>query len=224
MSLKQHYGKKRWDHWPIEIRDRKPDSIKIQKKTFKENIEMIKFLQYVFLLQWEALKKACHAHSIQIIGDIPIYVTYDSVDVWTHTDIFKLDKNKQPRAVSGVPADYFSNTGQLWGNPVYDWKKLKSNGYKWWLHRIKHNTQLFDIVRIDHFRGMVAYWEVKAGEENAVNGKWVRVPAMDFFKKMKECISSFPIIAEDLGYITQDVRDVMEHFNLPGMKVLQFVH
>lgn len=221
-SLKAYQNGKVWDEWPTGLRDRKTRDLAKIKNQLQEQITRAKFLQYMFHRQWWALKAYCQDKGIHIIGDMPIYMTYDSVDIWTHPELFKLDENKKPIAVSGVPPDYFSRTGQLWGNPVYDWEVMKSRGYAWWLHRIRHNITLFDIVRIDHFRGLVAYWEVKAGAKTAINGKWVRVPAMDFFKKMMIKNSRLPVIAEDLGVITNDVRDVMHRFKIPGMRVLQF--
>ena len=176
----------------------------------------------MFYQQWTSFKKYCNNKGIQIIGDMPIYVCYDSADVWANPDLFKLNENKQPSFVAGVPPDYFSKTGQLWGNPVYQWKRLKETGYNWWIQRIKHNLNLFDMIRVDHFRGFVAYWEVALGEKTAINGRWVEAPAEDFFTTLRKRFSHLPIIAEDLGIITDNVREIMRHFEFPGMKVLQF--
>ena len=221
-SLRNHFDKKVWSDWPIEIRDRHPESLSEMEKKLKENIEMEKFLQFQFHKQWISLKEYCNQKGIQIIGDIPIYVDFDSADVWTNPDIFKLDENKRPYVVAGVPPDYFSETGQLWGNPVYRWEKMKEKGYKWWIKRISHNIGIFDVVRIDHFRGLVAYWEVAATEKTAIKGEWIPVPARDFFDTVKRQLPSLPIIAEDLGFITQDVIDIINHYNFPGMKILLF--
>jgi len=156
------------------------------------------------------------------VGDAPIYVLLDSADVWAHPDLFKLDGNKEPTCVAGVPPDYFSETGQLWGNPVYDWQAMARDGYRWWVRRLAHNLELYDLVRIDHFRGFAGYWEVPAGEETAVNGRWVDAPGMDFFETLSARLPSLPVIAEDLGVITPDVRELRDTFGLPGMKILQF--
>ena len=220
--LKEHFHGQVWSEWPREIRDRKPESLQILKEQHQDRIGLEKFLQYVFYQQWTSFKKYCNNKGIQIIGDMPIYVCYDSADVWANPDLFKLNENKQPSFVAGVPPDYFSKTGQLWGNPVYQWKRLKETGYNWWIQRIKHNLNLFDMIRVDHFRGFVAYWEVASGEETAINGRWVEAPAEDFFTTLRKRFSHLPIIAEDLGIITDNVREIMRHFEFPGMKVLQF--
>jgi 4-alpha-glucanotransferase len=221
-SLRNYFDKRVWSDWPVEIRDRQSKQILEMKKTLKDKIAMEKFLQYQCHKQWLSLKEYCNKKGIQIIGDIPIYVDFDSADVWTNPEIFKLDDKKRPYVVAGVPPDYFSETGQLWGNPVYRWEKMKEKGYEWWIKRISHNIELFDVVRIDHFRGLVAYWEVPATEKTAIKGEWIPVPARDFFDTLKRQLSSLPIIAEDLGFITQDVIDVINHYNLPGMKILLF--
>jgi len=192
------------------------------KKEFHEKAEMERFLQYMFFKQWSSLKNYCNGKGIQIIGDIPIYVEHDSADVWTHPEIFKLDEAKRPFAIAGVPPDYFSETGQLWGNPVYRWDVLREKGYYWWVQRMERNLKLCDVLRIDHFRGLVAYWEVSATENTAINGRWIEAPAMDFLNRLTRKFPFLPIIAEDLGLITPDVREIMHHFDLPGMKVLLF--
>ena len=221
-SLRNHFNKQVWSDWPIEIRDRQPKALSELENKLKDSIEMEKFLQFQFHKQWISLKEYCNQKGIQIIGDIPIYVDFDSADVWTNPDIFKLDEKKRPYVVAGVPPDYFSETGQLWGNPVYRWEKMKEKGYAWWIKRISHNIGLFDIVRIDHFRGLVAYWEVPATEKTAIKGEWITVPARDFFDTLKDQLSHLPIIAEDLGLITQEVVDIINHYDLPGMKILLF--
>jgi 4-alpha-glucanotransferase len=176
----------------------------------------------VFYRQWNRLKDYCNRKGILIFGDIPIYVVHDSVDVWTHPELFKLDPDREPFVVAGVPPDYFSKTGQLWGNPLYRWDVLKRTGYDWWIRRLEHNLKLFDVVRIDHFRGLVGYWEIPARENTAVNGKWVQAEAMDFFDRLNQRFSTLPIVAEDLGTITPDVEEIRERFGFPGMKVLLF--
>lgn len=220
--LKSHFEGEEWSQWPDEIRNRDPATLAKFTKQFCDKIEKEKFLQYIFFKQWFALKQYANQKNIQIIGDIPIYVNYDSVDVWTHPEIFKLDKNKRPLYVAGVPPDYFSATGQLWGNPVYQWKELKKTDYAWWITRLKHTLSLCDWLRIDHFRGFAAYWQVPASETVAVKGKWVDGPRDHFFKVLSKHIHNLPIIAEDLGIITPDVEELIRKFNLPGMKVLLF--
>ena len=222
VALKDHLQGKIWNDWPHEIRDRDPEAIQTLKMKLYPVIERVKFLQYLFIQQWAALRDYCHQKGIRIIGDMPIYVGYDSVDCWTHPDLFKLDREKRLYAVAGVPPGLFSATGQLWGNPLYRWDVLQQRGYDWWIQRMKHNLKTFDLVRIDHFRGFVGYWEVPAAEDSALNGRWIEAPAFDFFHHLEERFPGLPIIAEDLGTITPDVRKVMEHFGFPGMKVLLF--
>jgi 4-alpha-glucanotransferase len=222
MILKRHFGGKAWNQWPVEYRDRHQDTLKSVETEFKEQIEREKFIQYLCYKQWFALRKYCNERGIQLFGDIPIYVNYDSVDVWSNPHIFKLNDDKTPTFVAGVPPDYFSETGQLWGNPVYNWDVLKDSDYKWWIQRLKHNFRQFDIIRIDHFRGLVAYWEVASGEETAINGKWVKVPVDDFFNTVLRHFFLPPIVAEDLGMITADVRETLKKYGFPGMKVLMF--
>jgi 4-alpha-glucanotransferase len=180
------------------------------------------FFQFVFHRQWTALRRHCNQAGVSIIGDLPIYVDYDSADVWSRPELFKLDENKRPYVVAGVPPDYFSATGQLWGNPIYRWDVLKQAGYTWWLQRLRRNFELFDRVRIDHFRGLVAFWEVASGEKVATNGRWVEAPAADFLETVAREFPAAPLIAEDLGYITPDVIEIMDRFGLPGMKLLLF--
>ena len=222
VSIKEHFDGKPWYLWPKEIRDKEETPLQSLKDQLHDKIKKEMFLQYIFFTQWHALKKYCNEKGIFIIGDIPIYVNYDSVSVWMNPDLFNLDNNKNPITVAGVPPDYFSETGQLWGNPTYKWDVLKSNDYKWWIQRLEYNFKLFDIVRIDHFRGFSAFWEVPANETTAINGKWVEAPGYDFFDTLTKRFPSPQIIAEDLGIITQDVTDMMNKFNFPGMKVLLF--
>ena len=222
VALKSFFKGVAWNTWPAEVRDRRRGALQSLKKDLSDAIERERFLQYIFFHQWFALKQYCNGKGIQIIGDMPIYVDYDSVDVWTHPEIFNLDAEKRPVAVAGVPPDYFSATGQLWGNPLYQWETLRNRGYDWWLQRMAHMLRLFDVVRIDHFRGLVAFWSVPAGEQTAVNGQWIKAPVVDFFHALVKRFPAPPLIAEDLGVITPDVREVMRHFELPGMKVLQF--
>lgn len=220
--MKKRFRQQSWNNWDEKLRLCEPKTLKAVEKEAEKEIERTKFLQFLFFKQWSALKEYCNKKGIRIIGDMPIYVDYDSADVWIHNDVFKLDKKKAPTYVAGVPPDYFSQTGQLWGNPVYKWDAIEKSGFQWWISRMGHNLTLFDIVRIDHFRGLVAYWEIPAGEETAVKGKWVKVPAKNLFNAIIKRFGTFRIIAEDLGHITPDVRQVLRHFKFPGMKVLLF--
>ena len=220
--IKNFHQGKAWADWEKGLRDR--DRVELEKtgKDHHDEIEREKFLQYLFFRQWVSLKNYCNDKGIKLFGDIPIYINYDSADVWTHPDLFKLDGEKRPSSVAGVPPDYFSQTGQLWGNPIFRWNVLQQTGYSWWFERITHNLHLLDILRIDHFRGFVAYWEVPATEKTAVNGRWVEAPADDFFTALLKKVPVDSLVAEDLGVITQDVRDVMNRFGFSGMRILQF--
>ncbi|RKY36725.1 MAG: 4-alpha-glucanotransferase [Candidatus Omnitrophota bacterium] len=222
IAFKEYFQGKMWSQWPKEIRDRNPEAMRGLAEKLAENVEKQKFMQYVFFKQWFTLKNYCQNKGIEIIGDVPIYVTYDSVDVWANPGIFKLDENKQPLYLAGVPPDYFSSTGQLWGNPVYDWDALKNDGYAWWIQRIEYNLKIFSRIRIDHFRGFVDFWQVPAGQKDAVNGAWQKAPADDFFQVVLDKFPDFPLIAEDLGIISDDVKRVMHKFAFPGMKILLF--
>ncbi len=220
--LKKQFDGKVWNQWPGELRDRDLKSLLAIKKDCADQMEKEKFWQYLFFKQWHALRTSCQQKGVHLFGDLPIYVSFDSAAVWANPGLFKLDGEKRPTFVSGVPPDYFSETGQLWGNPVYRWDVLKESGYHWWRERIAHNLKLFDFLRIDHFRGLVAYWEIPEGEKTAINGEWVEVPVNDFLDTLNKHFPDLPIIAEDLGFITPDVREVMDHFELPGMKILIF--
>ena len=220
--IKNNMAGESWAQWPEELRDRTPKVLEAVRKEYYEQIEKEKFWQYIFSAQWHRLKSFCRGRGVKLFGDLAIYVNFDSADVWANPGLFKLDKEKRPAFVSGVPPDYFSCTGQLWGNPVYKWAVLKKKGYQWWMERMAHNLGLFDILRIDHFRGLVACWEVPSKEKTALNGKWVKAPARDFLGCLRNNFRSLPLVAEDLGLITPDVREVMHLFGLPGMKVLLF--
>jgi len=211
-----------WNLWPDDLKLRKPGVLEEEKERLHDRIERVKFLQYVCMYQWQKLRKYCGDRGIRIIGDIPIYVDYDSADVWEHPEYFKLDPDLQPVVVAGVPPDYFSSTGQLWYNPVYQWEVLKKSGFSWWIRRIERNLSLVDYIRIDHFRGLVACWEVPAGSKTAMEGTWVEAPAEELLTTFVRKFPCLPVIAEDLGVITPDVREVMQQFSLPGMKVLLF--
>jgi len=222
IAVKRREGGRPWNEWPPALRDREPRSLAEARRGLAGELDREKFLQFLFYRQWHALRAHCNRLGIRLMGDIPIYVSYDSVDVWTERSSFKLDGEGRPLLVAGVPPDYFSTTGQLWGNPVYDWDALERSGFAWWLGRIAHNLDLFDVIRIDHFRGFVGYWEVPAGERTAVNGRWTPAPAERFFSALLARFPGLPIVAEDLGVITPDVRDVMARFGIPGMRVLLF--
>lgn len=221
-AARRHFKQRPWCDWPRPLRDRKRSALAALKDQLREAIAYERFLQYVFYRQYLSLKHYCHEQGVQVIGDVPIYVTYDSADAWSHPEMFKLTGAKRPKFIAGVPPDYFSKTGQLWGNPVYDWDYLESTGFDWWLRRIRHNLLLFDLVRIDHFRGLVAYWEVPAGHQNAMRGKWVKAPSEKFFGALFRQIPFAAIFAEDLGQITPDVREAVTKYQFPCMRVLQF--
>lgn len=222
VAAKRHFGGRPWNNWPKEIRDRRADALVSLKKKLRERIDRELFLQYLCFKQYLGLKRKCEESTVTIIGDLPIYVAYDSADVWAHPEVFKLDRSRKPKYIGGVPPDYFSRTGQLWRNPIYDWKHLARTDYNWWMERIKHNLRLFGLVRIDHFRGLVGYWQVPAGEKTAVRGRWIEAPADAFFSALYRRFPGAAIFAEDLGHITADVREIISKYGLAGMRVLQF--
>ena len=211
-----------WSSWPVPLRNRKPGALEKFRTRNGGAVAYMNFLQFMLNSQWERLKNFCNRHGVLIVGDVPYYVSYDSADVWSHPGFFKLDRSRKPAFQAGVPPDYFSATGQLWGNPVYDWEHLRENRFSWWMDRLERNLRLHDLVRIDHFRGMVAYWEVPAGESTAVRGRWVECPVRDFFREVHKKIPLPPLIAEDLGMITPDVREIIRELEIPGMRVLLF--
>jgi len=222
LVLKKQFGGAAWSSWPREFRTRDETCLGDARSLYAADIERACFFQFLFFRQWASLKEYCGGKGIRLIGDIPIYVGYDSADVWTQNRLFKLGSDGRPAFVAGVPPDYFSETGQLWGNPVYDWDALKASGFQWWIDRFAHNLGLFDFVRVDHFRGFVEYWEVSAREKTAVKGRWVKALADDFFGALRARFPGFPLIAEDLGIITPDVKEVMARLGIPGMRVLLF--
>jgi 4-alpha-glucanotransferase len=211
-----------WGEWETKYRTRNAKALEKLQKDEASNVDFHKFCQYLFAIQWERIRRAAADRNIRIIGDAPIYVAYDSADTWANQGLFQLDKKGHPIAVAGVPPDYFSATGQLWGNPLYDWAKMAETGYEWWIQRLEAIFSQVDVVRLDHFRGFMGYWAVPFGAPNAVNGKWVKGPGGDFFAVIKKKFKNLPIIAEDLGEITPDVVEVRDRFALPGMKILQF--
>jgi 4-alpha-glucanotransferase len=222
VAIKHHFGGRPWNKWPIGLRDRRKHALVSIKKELQEKINRECFLQYILFKQYSSLRDKCSQNSVMIIGDLPIYVAGDSADVWAHPNLFKLDRSKNPKFVAGVPPDYFSRTGQFWGNPIYDWQQLGRTNYDWWMRRIGHNLKLYDLVRIDHFRGLVAYWQVRGGEKTAVRGKWIQAPTQAFFSALFRRFPSAAIFAEDLGHITADVRETISEYGLAGMRVLQF--
>ena len=222
MALKDAHQQVAWTRWPREIAQRQPEALERWSERLAPQIEAIKFWQFIFFRQWQALRSYAHDRGVRIIGDIPIYVAHDSADVWANPQFFLLDIEGNPQKVSGVPPDYFSSTGQLWGNPIYNWPLLKETGYHWWIDRFRSALTLYDIVRIDHFRGFEAYWEVPGGETTAVNGRWVKGPGAELFRVLQTEFGELPIIAENLGVITPEVEAIRHEFGFPGMAILQF--
>jgi 4-alpha-glucanotransferase len=223
MGLLEHFNFREWNAWPEKIRRRDPDTLSQYAAQLKEKTDYHRFVQYCFFTQWEALKAYANREEVDIIGDLPIYVAMNSADVWAHPEYFQLDDMLQPIGVSGVPPDYFSATGQRWGNPLFDWERLEKEGFSWWVKRLKATLTLYDMVRIDHFRGFEAYWSIPADEETAVNGEWVKGPDHKLFDAFEKALGKgLPIIAEDLGIITPAVEKLRDDYGLPGMKILQF--
>lgn len=222
MAIKEKMASKHWGKWDKEIKQRCPQAMEKYTQELKEEIDFWVFVQYEFFKQWRELKDYVNALGIQIIGDIPIYVAGDSADAWANPKLFQLDENSNPIVVAGCPPDAFSETGQLWGNPIYDWDALEKNEYKWWIDRIRASLILYDVIRIDHFRGFEAYWAIPGEEKTAVNGKWVKGPGIKLFDAIKKSLGDIDIIAEDLGFLTQAVLDFKAETGYPGMKVLQF--
>ncbi len=222
MALKDQTGGKPWYQWEDGLKHRQPDAVWQARQALKDQIRFYSFVQYLFFSQWEALTDYAHEKGIKIIGDVPIYVPLDSVEVWSSPELFQLDETLTPVAVAGCPPDAFSEDGQLWGNPLYRWEYHAADGYGWWIRRLGAAAKLYDVVRIDHFRGFEAYWSVPYGEATAKNGKWVKGPDMDFINAIKKGLPGIEMIAEDLGYLTQEVLDLRDGSGYPGMKVLEF--
>lgn len=220
--LSERHAATSWNRWPSKIRAKKTGETLHLQKELHEPVENLKIEQYLFYRQWLALRHYCGEKHIHLFGDMPVYVPFHSADVWAHRQLFKLDRFHRPLAVSGVPPDYFSSDGQLWGHPVYNWKIHRQTRYDWWIRRITHQKAVFDTVRIDHFRGLIAYWEVPAGQTTARLGQWVEAPSADFFSELQRRFLSQQLVAEDLGHITADVREAMQRFGFPGMRVLMF--
>lgn len=222
MALKDAHGGAVWNTWEWELASRDSEALDEWRDRLSEPIFAHRYFQYCFFRQWEALKTYVNEQDLQIIGDIPIFVAYDSAEVWANPDRFKLDEDFLPTVVAGVPPDYFSPTGQLWGNPLYRWDVMAEDNYHWWIERFEQTFKTVDIARLDHFRGFEAYWEIPAGEPTAINGHWVKGPGEAFFHTVKWALGELPIIAEDLGFITEEVRELRDAFDLPGMNILQF--
>lgn len=222
MSIKDEFNGASLDVWPIELRKREARQIEEAKERNKERILYYKMLQYLFFKQWFNLKNYANRNGIEIFGDVPIYVARDSVDVWANPQEFMLDEDLTPKFVAGCPPDAFSEDGQLWGNPVYDWDALKKSGYEWWLKRLKRSFEIYDVVRIDHFRAFEAFYCIPFGSDNAKEGHWQKGPDMDFFNAVKNRFGEVKIVAEDLGFLTPEVYSLLKNSGFPGMKVLQF--
>ncbi len=221
-ALKNHHELRPWTEWEPELAQRDPSALRQARRAHRTEIRHVKLRQFLFFDQWARLRTYCHDRGIRMVGDIPIFVAHDSADVWAHPELFYLDEKGFPTVVAGVPPDYFSATGQLWGNPLYRWDVHRASRYAWWVARMRHVFEMVDIVRIDHFRGFEAYWEVAGGEQTAMNGKWVKGPNADLFEELRRQIGLLPIIAEDLGVITPEVEALRDRFEFPGMRILQF--
>jgi 4-alpha-glucanotransferase len=225
MSLKRRYQARDggiWAQWPMELVHREPTALEAARAELVKPIGEQKLFQFLFFRQWKSLKAYANRRGIRVLGDLPIFVAYDSADVWAHQELFELDGDGSPTVVAGVPPDYFSATGQLWGNPLYDWQRHEATGYRWWTDRVRAKLDAVDILRLDHFRGFEAYWQVPATDETAENGRWVKGPGAGLFRTLAAELGPLPLVAEDLGFITDEVVELRERLNLPGMKVLQF--
>lgn len=222
MAVKRSRGMESWANWPEEIRLRRPNAVNTYAIALGEEVNFFRYLQFLFFRQWNALRDYLREKNIELIGDLPIYVPYDSCDVWANSALFQLDETGTPTGVAGCPPDFFSADGQLWGNPLYHWERMAQDGYAWWKERIRAASRLFDVIRIDHFRGLESYWSVPYGETTAKNGKWVKGPDHDFIRVLHETFPDLRLIAEDLGFLTEEVRCLQRDSGYPGMKVLEF--
>jgi 4-alpha-glucanotransferase len=221
-ALRERFARKCWNDWPSELARREPKALQNARDDLAEQITVRQAIQFFFYEQWRALRQACAQKSIRIVGDVAIFVAYDSADVWAHRDRFRLRENLEPDVVSGVPPDAFSATGQRWGNPLYNWEVMRSHGYEWWIQRLRWATQTCDYIRLDHFRGFEQFWEIPADDPTAMNGRWVDGPKDELFNRLREALGGLPFFAEDLGYITPEVHALRERHNIPGIAVLQF--
>lgn len=222
MAVKSHFGDGPWTNWPLDIRLHQSEAMERYSTLLKDDIEYQYFVQYLFSRQWNALRAYAREQGIRIIGDVPIYVPLDSADVWANPDNFQLTRTRRPRCVAGCPPDGFSKNGQYWGNPIYDWDKMERDGYDWWLKRIGAAGRAFDVVRIDHFRGLSSYWSIPAGNRTARCGRWIEGPGMKLIRAIKQAYPQIDFIAEDLGFLTPEVRQLVDESGFPGMKVLEF--
>jgi len=222
MACKQEHGGVAWNKWPADIAQRELSALKAARGRLTEEIRTVQYWQFEFFRQWKEIQAYAHGAGVRIIGDLPIYVALDSADVWTNREYFQLSDDGQPLKIAGVPPDYFSATGQCWGNPIYRWDRLRRTGYRWWIERFRAALELYDAVRIDHFRGFEAYWEIPGDATTAINGRWVKGPGADFFAALEREFGDLPIIAENLGVITPEVESIRERFRFPGMAILQF--
>ena len=222
MALKDRFQGKPWYEWEKGLKFRDPDTVWNTRRELKNEIRFYQFVQYLFYRQWNALHAYANDQGVKIIGDVPIYVPLDSVDVWRNPELFQLDKDLNPKMVAGVPPDGFTADGQLWGNPLYRWDKMEKSDFGWWIHRLSSAGKLYDVIRLDHFRGFEAYWAVPFGDKNARGGKWVKGPGMKFIRAIRRKLPELPLIAEDLGFLTQDVLDLRDASGYPGMKILEF--
>ncbi|HKU76780.1 MAG TPA: 4-alpha-glucanotransferase [Pyrinomonadaceae bacterium] len=221
-ALKDAHGGVAWNEWEPSLVRRTPAALERAREELREEVEAQMFYQFLFFRQWFALKGYCNDRGISIVGDLPIFVAQDSADVWTNPEQFKLDKDGKPVVVAGVPPDYFSSTGQLWGNPLYNWERMLADGFKWWIERVRATFTVVDIARVDHFRGFAACWEIPGGDKTAERGQWVEAPGRELFTAIRKTLGELPIIAEDLGVITPDVVALRDDFGFPGMRILQF--
>ncbi len=221
-ALRGAYGGRAWYEWPQPVCERDREALEAQRKRLAGALAQVRFEQYLFYRQWRQLRRYANQRGILLFGDIPIFVAHDSADVWAHREWFSVDEQGRLQVVAGVPPDYFSATGQRWGNPLYRWEALKQDGFGWWLERMRSQMEMFDLVRIDHFRGFEAYWEIDASAETAIDGHWVQGPGESFFEVLRQVFGDLPLVAEDLGVITPQVTALRQAFQLPGMKILQF--
>lgn len=222
MAIKNHFGGKPWLDWPQELRFRDPEALAEMRRTLEEEIRLQCFMQYEFMKQWQALRAYAAEKKVRIIGDVPIYVPMDSAEVWTEPELFQLDEDLYPVVVAGCPPDAFTADGQLWGNPIYRWQQHAATGYEWWIHRLRAAGKLYDVIRIDHFRAFESYWAVPYGDKTARGGAWVKGPGMDFLRAIRNALPDLDFIAEDLGFITPEVRQLQVDSGYPGMKVIEF--
>jgi len=220
--LRERFQLRPWNAWPQELVRREPGALQRCREELHQELRLQHYIQFVFFEQWSALKAFANRQGVELFGDLPIFVAYDSAEVWGNQHLFRLDENGQPLVVAGVPPDYFSATGQRWGNPLYDWPAMVQDGFAWWCARLRWNLQLFDLVRIDHFRGFEACWEIPAGEPTAVHGRWVATPGRELFRRLADELGPLPVVAEDLGIITPEVEALRDDCGFPGMKILQF--